>query len=176
MKFLHFSALAALLVLAAKPPPAASSDLGCQFMMCIAGNWRAVAECHPPVKTVLRGLARGRPIPACPMQGDGGTHAINQSTSIVGCPSIYTVWDDHPTCIYPGVISITVNQQHWGKVYWDGTGNTKSHWSEAAKRLLGQGDDYEQDVAAWNKTISRNCPGQARLGSDGLLRCPNPDN
>jgi hypothetical protein len=51
----------ALALAAAAPAHAAD---GCTVLLCLAApSWRAIDQCVPPVREVLRDLARGRPFP-----------------------------------------------------------------------------------------------------------------
>jgi hypothetical protein len=59
----------ALAFVAAAPAQAAD---GCTVLLCLAApRWRAIAQCVPPVREVLRDLARGGPVPVCAMAGAG---------------------------------------------------------------------------------------------------------
>lgn len=46
------------------PKPAAASE-GCTVLLCLAGNWRNISACVPPVRKALRNLALGRSFPFC---------------------------------------------------------------------------------------------------------------
>lgn len=60
-----FGALAGLAFTA----PAHAVD-GCLVLLCFAApNWRAIPACVPPIRQVLRDLARGKPFPTCVMAG-----------------------------------------------------------------------------------------------------------
>src|SRR5678809_1218397 len=60
----------AFAVAAALLPVKADAADGCLVLLCLAApNWRAIAQCVPPVQSVLRDLARGRPFPSCSMSG-----------------------------------------------------------------------------------------------------------
>jgi len=56
------SVLAVLLT--AAPGPAHAAD-GCTVLLCLAGNWRSIGQCVPPVRKALRDLALGRSFPVC---------------------------------------------------------------------------------------------------------------
>jgi hypothetical protein len=45
-------------------PQAARAD-GCTVLLCLAGNWRNISQCVPPVRKALRDLALGRSFPMC---------------------------------------------------------------------------------------------------------------
>jgi hypothetical protein len=38
---------------------------GCTVLLCLAGNWRNIHQCVPPVRRALRDLALGRSFPFC---------------------------------------------------------------------------------------------------------------
>src|SRR5687768_18553801 len=48
---------------------AASAVDGCQVLLCLAGNWRSIQQCVPPVIQVLKDLARGKAFPKCDLGG-----------------------------------------------------------------------------------------------------------
>ena len=49
--------------------PAVAVD-GCLVLLCFAApSWRAIPQCVPPIKQVLRDLALGRMFPTCAMSG-----------------------------------------------------------------------------------------------------------
>mgnify|MGYP006381055081 CR=1 FL=1 len=61
--------IVAALVLAIAPRTAHAVD-GCKVLLCFAApSWRAIPQCVPPIREVLRDLARGRPFPSCAMAG-----------------------------------------------------------------------------------------------------------
>ena len=71
----------ALALVAAAPAQAAD---GCTVLLCLAvPSWRAIAHCVPPVREVLRDLARGRLFPVCAM-ADAGNAAACCTTCEIG--------------------------------------------------------------------------------------------
>ncbi len=64
---------------------AAHSNDGCTVLLCLAGNWRQIGQCVPPVQQALRDLARGRAWPTCDMGGSpysSGTGASNRNLNV----------------------------------------------------------------------------------------------
>jgi hypothetical protein len=58
------AAAAALAVSLIGLPQTARAD-GCTVLLCLAGNWRNISQCVPPVRKALRDLALGRSFPMC---------------------------------------------------------------------------------------------------------------
>ena len=147
----------------AAPAPARAAD-GCTVLLCLAGNWRNISQCVPPVREVLRDLLRGRAFPTCAMGGGSyaaGTGAGNRGVSIAECPGPYlseTYYDGTFTgyvCNLNGVIDVTVKGQLWSKTYWDGAGNSITEYTAAAKTQLGDGNydtAFDEAMAAWRQT------------------------
>jgi hypothetical protein len=78
----------ALALAAAAPAQAAD---GCTVLLCLAApSWRAIDQCVPPVRAVLRDQARGRPFPTCAMAGAGNTASHAWSSAPGYCPPQYT--------------------------------------------------------------------------------------
>lgn len=61
---LHAACAVALLAILTGTPQAARAD-GCTVLLCLAGNWRNISQCVPPVRKALRDLALGRSFPMC---------------------------------------------------------------------------------------------------------------
>ncbi len=61
MRAVCATALAATLI--GVPQPARAD--GCTVLLCLAGNWRNISQCVPPVRKALRDLALGRSFPMC---------------------------------------------------------------------------------------------------------------
>ena len=85
---------------------------GCTVLCLAALSWRAIAECVPPVRQLLRDRARGRPFPACTLvSGNETSHAWSNAPSL--SPPQYTRQWDRPNgpiygCDHTGVISVSV--------------------------------------------------------------------
>ena len=96
-------------------PRAAQAIDGCLVLLCFAApSWRSIPQCVPPIKQVLRDLARGKPFPTCGMAG-GGNSASHAWASAPGyCPPQYTrVFDGESgpiySCDYTGAVSVSIN-------------------------------------------------------------------
>ena len=88
---------------------------GCLVLLCFAApSWRSVPQCVPPIKQVLRDLARGKSFPTCGMAG-GGNSATHAWASAPGyCPPQYTrVFEGESgtiyTCDYAGAVTVNIN-------------------------------------------------------------------
>lgn len=134
---------------------------GCKFLLCIAGPWTSIDACRPTVYEVFHDLARGRPFPTCAMSGGPSNSASNMWASEATCPIMYREYDSdrgyYIGCRYPGQISVQVNGQWWSTVYWNSSGQTSTHWSDAALDKLSQPDvapidkdTFKNDVESWN--------------------------
>ena len=63
-----------VIVASSLAPTSARAVDGCLVLLCFAApSWRAIPECVPPIREVLRDLARGRPFPTCAMAGAGNS-------------------------------------------------------------------------------------------------------
>ena len=157
---------AALLVALAVPVAAHAVD-GCQVMLCMSGNWKGIPLCVPPVRQVLKDLARGKPLPSCSM-GDGGSAANHQWATRANCPPMYSLYHMDSGawvgCRYAGVISVKVDGAPWADVFWSRQGNTSTRHHTAARAALGDQLDttYDDDLRMW-----RTRPGPDRDQSGG---------
>lgn len=149
-----FSSFAAVLA-AMLPLPARAVD-GCTVLLCLAApSWRSIEECVPPVRQVLRDLARGKPFPICAMAGAGNTASHNWSAAPDFCPQQYTRVYDRPngavyTCDYNGAISVTVDGVPFARTWWSMSGDSVTDFSPAAKAQLGTWDKrFDDEFAAW---------------------------
>jgi hypothetical protein len=71
--------------------PAAQAVDGCLVLLCFAApSWRAIPQCVPPIRQVLRDLARGRAFPHCAMAGPANSASHQWSSAPANCPSQYT--------------------------------------------------------------------------------------
>lgn len=137
------------------PTPARSVD-GCLVLMCFAApSWRAVQQCVPPIRQVLRDLARGKAFPTCGMAGadNSASHAWAIAPSY--CPPQYTRVIDGENapiynCDYTGAVSVLINGQPFTRTWWSMAGDTVTDFSPAAKAQLGTWDTrFDEDYAAW---------------------------
>ena len=148
--------LAALSTLTLVPwLPAAAAD-GCTVMLCLAApNWRDIAECVPPVRQVMRDLARGKPFPSCEMTGAGNSARHAWSATPEFCPPQYTRESELEgtkvyTCDYSGAITVTIDGKRFTRTWWSGSGDTVTQFSSTAKSQLGTWDRrYDAEYAAW---------------------------
>jgi len=138
---------------------------GCKVILCLAGNWKGIVACVPPVREALRDMALGHAYPHCDMsQGSPSvpgqpdpTRADNTPTNEDNCPVMHSryspttgMWEG---CKYAGVISVVVNDQPWTDVFWDTSGDTSTRYSDAARAQLGDNIDptYDRDLLACGK-------------------------
>ena len=160
------------------PRQAAGAD-GCTVLLCLAGNWRNISQCVPPVREVLRDIARGRAFPSCGMGAGAaanGTGASNRMLGPADCPPQFLVaqyYDGTFTgfaCSVTGAVSVMVNGALWTTTYWDMAGNSVTQYSPAARAQLGEANvdpAFDDGVQAWMQTpayvewnciVNRVCP------------------
>jgi hypothetical protein len=135
---------------------------GCKVLLCLAGNWKGIAACVPPVREALRDMALGRAYPHCSMSSGPEpapdpahpepNRADSYPTDEESCPVMYSRYDRHGwwhSCKYQGVITVVVHGAEWTRVYWDGAGDTSTGYSPVALSQLGEGVDptYADDLA-----------------------------
>lgn len=168
--------------LAALAGPARSAD-GCTVLLCLAGNWRQIGQCVPPVQQAFRDLARGRAWPTCDMGGSpysSGTGASSRSLSVRECPGPYlyeTFYDGSFVgyeCSLQGVIEVQINSQLWSQTYWDASGTSITNYLSPAQAQLVEYDRaFEEANAAWRATPAYDlwncrlnfvCPGAGDAG------------
>jgi hypothetical protein len=148
--------IAGVLALAARPARAVD---GCLVLLCFAApNWHAIPQCVPPIRQVLRDLARGRPFPTCAMAGAGNSanHAWASAPSF--CPPQYTrelSGENGPiySCEYSGAVSVSINGAAFARTWWNFAGDTVTEFSAEAKTQFGNWDTrFDDDYAAWFAT------------------------
>jgi hypothetical protein len=138
---------------------------GCKVLLCLAGNWRHIEQCVPPVEQALRDLALGRSYPSCDMSQNGPVNAPSSQTASAAsalttqttCPPMYSLYSQENNnwigCTYVGVISLMVNGASWTDTYWDMTGETSTHFYDVARAALPTVDPtYDNDLAAYLAT------------------------
>ena len=185
-----FSLIAAGFILSASP--AAHAVDGCQVILCLAGNWRNIGVCVPPVERTLRDLALGHSFPHCAMasgsgggtghSGDASVSATEGRTNEDTCPPMYqefrTVDGEqiYRGCRYSGTVSVSIGGGEWSTLYWNTGGGSVVSYSAAAKSQLGAGNydtTYDIELAEWE--ASHHGDGW----SGGCIprpdaRCPEP--
>lgn len=154
---LHLCRLGTFLICLATLAPAPSHAVdGCTVLLCLAApSWRSIEQCVPPVRQLLRELARGKPFPSCSMSGagDSATHAWAAAPDF--CPPQYTRMYDGPngpvyTCDYTGAISVSVDGRPFARTWWSMDGDSVTEFSPTAKVQLGSWDKrFDDEFAAW---------------------------
>lgn len=139
--------------------PALAVD-GCQVLLCFAApNWRAVPQCVPPIRQVLRDLARGRAFPTCAMAGAGNSANHSWASAPSHCPAQYT--REHEarngsfyTCDYNGEVSVVIDGAPFARTWWSMGGETVTEFSPVAKAQLGSWDTrFDDEYAAWRAAL-----------------------
>lgn len=135
--------------------PAEAAD-GCTVLLCLAApSWRAIAQCVPPVRELLRDLARGKPFPTCAMAGAGNSASHDWAAARGLCPPQYTRVHEGPngpvyTCDFSGAISVTVQGMPFSRTWWSTGGDAVTEFSPGAKAQLGIWDTrFDDDYATW---------------------------
>lgn len=145
--------------------PAAHAVDGCLVLLCFAApSWRAIPQCVPPIRQVLRDLARGRPFPICAMSGAGNTAQHAWASAPQYCPPQYTrVFEAEAgpvySCDYTGAISVSINGAPFSRTWWSAGGDTVTEFSPAAKSQFPVWDTrFDDDYAAWRATLPLPAP------------------
>ena len=144
--------------------PARAVD-GCLVLLCFAApSWRSIPQCVPPIKQVLRDLARGKAFPTCGMAGAGNSASHSWASAPSYCPPQYTrvsYGESGPeySCDYTGAVSVSVNGGAFARTWWTMDGNTVTEFSPAAKAQLGTWDTrFDDDYAAWLAALPPPAP------------------
>lgn len=142
-------------MLAAATPPAFALD-GCLVLLCLAApSWRAIPQCVPPIRQLLRDLALGRVFPTCGMSGAGNTASHRWSAAPDFCPPQYvTVIEGESTptylCQFDGAVSVEIDGALWARTWWSMGGDTVTEFTDVAKATLGTWDTrFDDDFDAW---------------------------
>jgi hypothetical protein len=159
----------ALVALSGLTVPAHAVD-GCLVLLCFAApSWRAVPQCVPPVRQVLRDLARGRAFPTCGMAGAGNSAEHAWADAPHNCPPHYTRVQETETgtpvyrCYYAGAVSVSIARVPFARTWWNFAGDSVTEFSDAAKAQLGQWDTrFDDEQAAWRAAL----PVQATVSPD----------
>lgn len=137
------------------PLPARAVD-GCLVLLCFAApDWRAIAQCVPPIRQVLVDLAHGRPFPSCGMAGAGNSASNVWANVPSFCPPQYTsvfYGESAPiySCDYLDAVSVSINGALFSRTWWNMGGGTVTEFSPAAKAQLGIWNTrFDDDYAAW---------------------------
>ena len=150
--------LIALAALAGLAPSAQAVD-GCQVLLCLAApSWRSITRCVPPVRQVLRDLAKGKAFPTCAMSGPNNNASHRWASVPDFCPPQYTRAIERANattfvCDYAGAIAVEVEGSLWARTWWSFAGDTVTEFTPAAKARLGMWDTkFDDDYAAWLAT------------------------
>ncbi len=161
--------LVATLVIASTmaPTPARAVD-GCLVLLCFAApSWRAIPQCVPPIREVLRDLARGRPFPTCAMAGAGNSARHSWASAPGNCPPQYTrimesESGSYPVCDFSGAVSVSINGAPFARTWWSMAGGTVTEFSLAAKAQLGTWDTrFDDDYAIWIASLPPAAPADS---------------
>lgn len=149
-------ASSAVLSLSLLAPTAAHAVDGCLVLLCFAApSWKSIPQCVPPIRQVLRDLARGKAFPTCGMSGAGNSARHAWAHAPGNCPPQYTRVHEAEsgpiyTCDYTGAITVTIASKPFTRTWRDMDGDTVTDFSTVAKSQLGTWDTrYDDDRAAW---------------------------
>lgn len=165
------AAISLIGVMLMAPNAARAEDDACTVVLCLAGNWRNIGACIPPVRRVLRRLMFGG-IPFCSMSGGPGNGAFYSNADATNCPPQYVYWLPTPhsecgrkMCRYRGVIDVHVDGKHFNRVWWDQGGDTVTQWLPDGRATAPDQIDtqFEDDFAAWQTN-----------GGDGICQAQQP--
>ena len=155
MRLAWLTSVAAVLAMGLAPLQVRAAH-GCLVLLCFAApSWHAIPQCVPPIREVLRDLARGRPFPTCAMAGSSNSASHQWSRAPGNCPPQYTrvtETDNGPvySCDYNGAVSVAINGAHFARTWWSMAGDTVTEFSAGAKTQLGSWDRrFEDDYAVW---------------------------
>ena len=159
-----------LLTLGLLAPTSARAVDGCLVLLCFAApSWRSIPQCVPPIRQVLRDLARGRAFPSCGMAGSGNSAHHAWARAPGNCPPQYTrvhETESGPiyTCDYSGSVSGSINGNPFARTWWNMDGDTVTDFSPDAKAQLGSWDTrFDDDYAAWQATLPPAPPADSGL-------------
>jgi hypothetical protein len=108
------AAASLLLTLGLLAPSTARAVDGCLVLLCFAApSWKSVPQRVPPIRKVLRDLARGKAFPSCGMSGPGNSARHVWARAPGNCPPQYTRVHESEsgpiyTCDYTGAITVTM--------------------------------------------------------------------
>jgi hypothetical protein len=138
---------------------AASAVDGCQVLLCLAGNWRSIQQCVPPVIQVLKDLARGKAFPKCDLGGSSNSATHTWASAPGNCPPQYTRAIDNESttiysCDYAGVITVSIDGAPFTRTWWNMAGDSVTEYTPLAKQQLGSWDTrFDDDLAIWVASI-----------------------
>lgn len=150
------TAASLLFTLGLLAPSTARAVDGCLVLLCFAApSWKSVPQCVPPIRKVLRDLARGKAFPTCGMTGAGNSARHVWARAPGNCPPQYSrahETESGPiyTCDYTRAITVTIDGKPFTRTWWDMGGDTVTDFCPVAKSQLGTWDTrYDNDHANW---------------------------
>lgn len=164
--------------------PAHAVD-GCKIMLCMAGNWRNIAECEPEVRKALKDAARGKTWPQCSMASSNSSGSSPDAAATMApayapsnCPAQYTSTVDVGgdsggiayACKYSMVISVSIQGQPWTRVWSDAEGNTSTEYFPAAKAQLKPSDmdpTFDSDYVLYQAALEAEAAAKAAAAQGG---------
>jgi hypothetical protein len=121
-----WTALVAVVVLGAAAQPTYADD-ACTVALCLAGNWKDITQCVPPVRRAMRDAAMGKPMKPCkkasgPNSAEAGeTEVTSIKATSSNCP---VAARRGKSCLYDGAVRVQVDGQTWSNLWFDDKGNT----------------------------------------------------
>lgn len=154
----------ALLLVGAGLTSTAHALDGCQVLLCLAApNWRAIPQCVPTIRELLRDLVRGHAFPSCATAGTGNNAGHQWTQAPTLCPPQYTLTINGPNgltyqCLYSGVVTLNLRGAFWSRTWWDLDGASVTEFGSAAKHQLGiWNTQFDDDHARWLATQPTSC-------------------
>jgi hypothetical protein len=136
--------------------PAQAAD-GCNVLLCLAGNWKNISQCRPPVAEMMRDVARGRHFPGC--DSGGNSAAANRAIAASECPLQYrteTMAEGtiEYLCPFSSVIDVAVEGRPWCRTWWSPSGDSVTEWLPAARAAFAANpteidERFAHDYVAW---------------------------
>jgi hypothetical protein len=109
----------------------------------------------PPIRQVLRDLARGKPFPTCAMAGAGNSANHAWASAPQYCPVQYTRVIESESasvyhCDYAGAVSVSVDGSLFSRTWWSLAGDSVTEFSATAKARMSTWDTrFDDDYARW---------------------------
>ena len=130
---------------------------GCTVLLCLAGNWKNISQCRPPVEEMMRDVARGLHFPGC--ESGGNSAAGNRAIAASECPPQYRTETlvessiDYQ-CPFSSVIGVSVDGKPWSRTWWSASGDSVTEWLPAAREAFAANpteidERFALDHAAW---------------------------
>lgn len=149
-----------LLTMGLLVPSTARAVDGCLVLLYFAApSWKAIPQCVPPIRQVLRDLARGRAFPSCGMAGSGNSANHNWARVPGNCPPQYTRVHESEsgttyTCDYSGAVSVSIDGKPFTRTWWTMGGDTVTDFSPDTKAQLGSWDTrFDDEHSAWKAAL-----------------------